>query len=396
MITRTFNKNEKIKQMRKLALAPYFKITKNFVLPFLIILIVLFSINYVSAYKRLCMTYGEIIPNSQNPIYTCWHDSCRVCVSENNFPTHPARCNEVIGCETLDGNQIDNEPPDLFITSPVDGNVYSSSHVLFDLDTNEPASFYYIDNTNGVGEWKRLASNVKSFFRELNFKEGLNKITIRAVDRNENKVERSLSFIVDSKKPKIRKTSPKAGFTNGSFEIEFLEENPKKLTLHYGINNSFMASRPGFIVKELNLEQCRFEKEKYFCEISPDLSNFNGMEIEYWFELTDIVGNSDMSKHTKLIVDTTIPIILNPDSFWSQIDNKYIYFDILIDEKNFYRAIYSYYDGEKVRERKICSRLTDNRCTKKLIFKTGNYVLDVMIGDKAGNSISKKIEFGVI
>ncbi|MEK6872721.1 MAG: hypothetical protein AABW90_01780, partial [Nanoarchaeota archaeon] len=387
-MTKNFNKEEKTKQAKKTIFNSCFRITKNFVLPILIILIILFSINYVSAYKRLCLGYGESLPNSQNPIYTCWHDSCRLCVSDTNYPTHPARCNDIIGCETLDGNVIDREPPELFINSPVDGKVYDSSLVLFDLVSNELASFYYIDNLNGQGEWKRLASNVKSYFRELNFKDGLNKITIKAVDRNENKVERALSFIVDSKKPKIRKTSPRAGFTNGVFEIEFAEENPKSLTLHYGLW-SLMASRPGFITKDLDLEKCKFEKERYFCQISPDLSNFDGREIEYWFELTDIVGNHVESKYAKLMVDVTTPIILNPESFWSQFDNKYIYFDIIIDEKNFYRASYSYYDGERIRERRICSRLIDNRCTKKLIFKTGNYVLDIMIVDKAENSISK-------
>ena len=368
------------------------KFSKLLILTALLITILL-SINYVSAYKRLCLTYGESLPNSQAPIYTCWHDSCRLCVSDTNYPTHPARCNDIIGCETLDGDVIDRQPPELFINSPIDGNVYSNSHVLFDFDSNEPASFYYMD-ANGEGEWKRLASNVKSYSRELNFKDGLNKIKIKAVDRNENKVERALSFIVDTKKPKIRKTTPRAGFTNGSFEVEFSEENPESLILYYGLW-SLMASRPGFITKDLDLEKCKFEKERYFCQISLDLSNFDGQEIGYWFELTDIVGNSVKSKYASLMVDVTSPIILNPDSFWSQ-DNRYIYFDILINENNFYKASYSYYDGEKIRERKICSRLTNNRCTKKLIFKTGHYVLDIMIVDKAENSISKKIEFEVV
>ena len=48
----------------------------------------------VSAYQWKCLTYGQSIPR-----YTCWHDSCTLCVDDKGYSTDFSRCNDSPLCE---------------------------------------------------------------------------------------------------------------------------------------------------------------------------------------------------------------------------------------------------------------------------------------------------------
>lgn len=370
-------------------------VNKN--ITFLIItftLLTILSINSVSAYKWVCLKYGQSLPNSINPRYTCWHDSCRVCATDNNYPTSFNKCKDSQECGSQDG-EIDITPPNLTINSPKNSQVFNSRMVLISLSSNEPASFYYKDNKRG--SWKRLASLMSSFSRGINFKEGFNNITIKAVDRNNNYIEKSVSFYVDSKKPKITKTSPK-DFANGAFSVEFREDNPKNLVLYYGINDIItynVNQNLGIRTHSLNLNECSYNKN-YICYAQVNLADFDGKKIVYWFKLEDIAGNIHESKQISLKVDFTNPKILNSD-FWSQgtgRNNKNIYFNIEIEEENFAEVLYV--NAVTLASKTICSKIKNNKCVKKLGFNKGSHILDIYVKDKAGNSISKRIEFSVV
>ncbi len=379
------------------------KKTPRFTFGIILVLLVLTSVTFVSAYKQLCLNYGQTVPSDLNARYTCYHDVCQICVTDNNYPTAPYRCNKIEGCELFGNSTVDAEPPELTINSPVNGEVYDSRKVLFDLESNEPSSFYYIDNINGRGRWSRLSSNTQNYFRSLSFKEGLNNITIESQDRNNNAVQIVREFYVDSKKPKITRTYPKKGFADGNFEVQFSEENPENLTLYYGLG--------GVIEKqtaELNIKDCDYIKKKYYCYVEVDLSDFNNQDIEYWFELKDMANSVDKSKPIKLSVDTTPPDLINDnvlpnqlDSFWKHSeeagrDSKYVYFEFNINEPNFDEVVYVYEDSRgREREKKLCSRLKEGKCVKKISFRKGYYNLDVIIRDEAGNSVGYPIEFYV-
>lgn len=353
----------------------------NNVLLFAFVILILLSINLVLAYKWSCLTYGQSLPNSKNARYTCWHDSCRVCVTDNNYPTSFNKCKDSQECGSQEG-EIDSTPPNLTINSPENWQIFNSRMVLIKLLSNEPASFYY----KNKGNWKRLASLMTSFSREISFKDGFNNITIKAVDRKNNYMEKTVSFYVDSKKPKIKKTYPK-DYTNGVFSVEFTEDNPKNLVLYYGIND--------IITYNVNLSECDYNKN-YICYARVNLSGFDGKKIVYWFKLEDIAGNIRESKQISSKVDVTNPKILNSD-FWSQgtgRNNKNIYFNIEIEEENF--AGVFYIDNNQAGKLKtICSKIKDNKCVKKLGFNKGSHILDIYVTDKTGNSISKRIEFSV-
>ncbi len=356
--------------------------------------LILLSVNYISAYQRLCLTYGQSVPNEQNPRYTCWHDSCQICVTDNNYPTHPRYCNEVSGCGSAGEVESDETPPELTVNSPVDFEVYNSRSVLFNITSNEPASFYWIDNINGRGRWKRISGTTTSYSNALSLNDGLNNVSIKGIDRNGNEAEITRQFYVDSKKPKITGTSPKSGFIRSEFKVEFIEENPVSMALIYGngIND--------YERFELNLESdCWKEKRKQICSTGEvDLGNYDGQNIEYWFELEDIAGSKDESRHIWLSVDESAPVLLNPSSFWLQGEgryNKYIYFNLEIDENNFDEVTYIDWGDRRPRWKRLCSRLRDGECEVKKSFRTGHHIIDVQINDKAGNSIGERIEFEI-
>ncbi|MAG01875.1 hypothetical protein CMI42_00920 [Candidatus Pacearchaeota archaeon] len=359
-------------------------------LMFLIVLML--SVSYVSAYQRLCLNYGQSVPSDENARYTCFHDSCQICVTDSNYPTNPNKCNDVSGCLVFGESEVDVTPPVLTINSPSDGEVFNSRKVLFDIEGNEPASMSYLDNINGRGRWKRLVSLASSYFRERSMKEGLNDITIKGIDRNRNEVEEVVTFFVDSRDPKIRRTYPKRGFANGIFEVEFSEANVVDLDLHYGNDET------GYRSEDVDLDNCTLLRNKYGCDVAVLLDDYSGQDIEYWFEIEDIAGNVDEGRHVVLGVDVEDPVIVNED-FWSQGEgryNRYIYFNIEIDEDNFDEV--SIYDNNDRRPRwkRICSRLREDRCIKKVSFKTGLHEVDVQVMDEAGNAISRRIEFEVV
>src|SRR3989344_2556350 len=155
--------------------------------------------------------------------------------------------------------------------------------------------------------------------------------------------------------PKIKKTFPKKGFADGDFIVEFQEENPRNLTLFYGINQ--------FKTKNINLGTCTSKKNKYSCETNVNLLPYN-----------------------------------NQASFWSQNEpgSKDIFFDLDINEPNFDEVVYSYLDSRgKVKEKRLCSKLTEGKCVKKESFKAGVWDLTLIIRDQAGNSAGYPVHFVV-
>lgn len=374
--------NKKIKNKTKTSVA---------FIGFIFLAFILLSLNSVNAYQRLCLRYGEGIPGDD---YVCWHTLCQVCVTDQMNPTHPGYCNNIKGCSNDGNTTLDITPPVLTINSPSNNAVYKVRNVLFDIRTNEPATYYYLDNINGRGRWKSIGSNKQSISKTINFKDGLNDVTIKAVDRNKNENITRLVFTVDSKEPKITKTFPKKGFANGELSVEFIEENPVELVLHYG------NSAVGFRQMEFNIAECETDRSKKTCEDSVVLSDFNEQDIEYWFVLEDIAGSTFESKHLVLSVDSSGPVLLNPSSFWSQGKgkfNKYIQFNMEINEPNLEEV--SFIDNNDVNPKwkKLCSSLKDGKCVKKQSFKKGSHALDVRILDKAGNSFKASLgEFVVV
>jgi len=338
---------------------------------------------------------GETVEFSKcNPAIrdrTCGRTSCPYCVllkdSGVYCPAFINMCNSLgLQCSFLGNASIDSQPPELIINSPVQDAIYDSRYVLFDLEVNEKSSLYYYNHVKDRGIWSRLCSGCYDYYRKISFKDGFNDITIKARDVVGNYVEERITFFVDSKRPRIRKTEPRRGYANGNFYVEFSEVNPEELILYYG------NSETGYRNSEIALEDatCFEIRRRIACYTDVNLEDYDGEEIEYWFNLTDIADNSDESRHRELKVDTTDPVI---NSLEYTINRRYVHFNISITEENFDEVEYYDYNDTRPRWRRLCSRLKDGICERRKYFRNGEHSLSIQVIDEAGNSVAQSINF---
>jgi hypothetical protein len=236
----------------------------------------------------------------------------------------------------------------------------------------------YIDEADEKGKVKNLCTKLKDGIcqRKVNFKEGQHNITFKIIDEAENMIGAGVEFFVDSKEPKIKKAEPKKGLTNGYFNVEFEEVNPVDLFLNY-IHDEDNRS------KKINISSCEQDKKKTICsDIFVNLTDFDGWEIEYWFNITDIYDQYDESKRRTLEVDVTPPEI---HSFDYSIDNHKVEFEMIITDPNFDKTEYSDQNATNPKFKTLCSKLDDSTCEKKVSFSVGIHTLDIRALDEAGN-----------
>jgi hypothetical protein len=282
--------------------------------------------------------------------------------------------------------EINDSTPFYFDINSPSEPIYNSKKILINISSLQRfQKIEYINWNDKKPRWKRLCKNCNDYGalkkRKKNFNEGENNISIRAEDKFGQVVEKNINFFIDSKKPKISRVLPRRNsFINGSeFYIKYTETNLKKVELFW--NNSKI------------LNDCNTSGKNQECTININLSNHNGYWIEYWFEVSDNI-NTAKSRKTRVRVDTIPPKLLNPNSFYNQ-TNKYIYFNLSIEENNLKKVEYIDSNTQKPRWRKLCSRLKNNICYKKKSFKPGPHNLSIRAIDKAGNSITKQINFEV-
>ena len=338
----------------------------------------------VSAYRLLCLENGQSVPSDDNPRYTCHHSICQVCVTDNNYPTHFGFCNSG-ACEPFGGSNatIDSEPPVITINNPINGSLFGSTSVLLDIDVDERADLEYTDLINGRGRWSRLCNSCTFYTKSLRFDEGQNLIRIRARDVVGNIAEKDLEFFVDSQTPKIRGTEPSKGFAGGEFAIEFDEANPSEIWLNYGISGNFKKA-------QVDTNGCVLDRRYYTCNVNVNLAEFDGRTIQYWFNMTDIAGNSATSRTTELPVDNSAPIIHSVSYVQTGRSGE---LRVNLTEKNL--DTLEYIDNSDLRPRwkRLCSRITDGVCNGRTNFKDGDHEVEIRVIDLAGHETRAELNF---
>ena len=338
----------------------------------LIVFLILIMISGVFGYKRLCLKKGEFVP-PDDPRYVCNYAQCIICVTDNYYPTHPGRCNDIVGCESL-GDPIDPIDLAIVVESPVD-TVYSDDKVLFDIDLSKPADLYYILDD----EEKKLCSSCSSYKREKSLDDGNYEITFKAVYGGEI-VQEDVGFVVDSEEPKIRNTEPKKGFANGEFLVEYDEENLKNVKLYYG-NADLGTSNLNIAVRE----DCESGKKKT-CKIEVNLSGYE--KIYYFFELEDNFNNVS-SELIYLDVDFGKPELTINTPFNDKYNERKVLFDLSVNEEvDLYYL--DHFDGKASRLCSKCDSYTD-----EVNFKDGYHDLEIIARDKAGNEDKEYVAFSV-
>ena len=375
--------------------------SRNIALTIIAVLAVLFLISIASAANQLlCLQKGEKVLFSEcNPAIedrTCGSDfGCPYCISFSSTGAHcPASINvcnsQGLSCTFLNGSDadFDIEPPNITLISPLQDEIYTSRSLPFIIDVTELSDIYYFDNLKNNARWTRICSHCSSYDRRRSFVEGLNDITIRASDALDNTAFLNVSFFVDSKKPRISKTEPRSGFASGDFFTEIQEENPSLLVLHYGNLLNGMRTHSLDVPNDCTPGN----RGRSSCSASVDLSDFDGQVIDYWFNLTDIAGNTVVSRSVDVDVDTTFPVI-NSLNF-SQ-DGRRVRFILNVTELNFDEA--NYIDNSEInpREKSLCSRLRNGVCEKLVSFRTGAHNLTITVLDEAGNAVAQAVNFVV-
>ena len=275
----------------------------------------------------------------------------------------------------------------LSVSSPED-KIYGSTRIQFNITTDKKVSLIeYIDWNSG--RKIRLCTNCDNYGYYFNrikpFRDGEHNITIRATNEFGFSREENISFFIDSKAPKIYSTFPKMNkFTGGSdFYVKFIEENVKQVTL--AINNTHFY----------NVSDCSVTGKYHECYADINLSEFEGKEIMYFFNVSDYLRSTN-SRSVKIKVDTLAPEmeIISPVDSGNY--TKKVNFEIKINETNLASVSYVYNYSGKEREVLLCAKLnSDNICHKTKSFAPGEYQITVKAEDKTGKVIGKSVEFSV-
>jgi len=389
------------------------KMRRGLVLMCLVLLIGLMGVMSVSAtnYFNLCLTDGEVVhfsycnPGMSN--FYCNADVCNICVyyGSRGYYCHAESglCNAIGGtCNYLgDGNGdppvIDQTLPNITsLTLLEDGGVYSDKKQYVRATVDKVSDWYVKNYAKRNCDWDRLCKDTTTCYEDIKFQEGENRIIIKAIaNSNGLSDEKELVITIDSKDPRVKKTYPKKGFANGVFEVEFKEMNPKSLILYYGgkerIVNLSTECRLGTKKKVYSFTKA---KGRHFCSVDvgrENIEDLDGKRIYYWFTLTDVANTVDSSKRRSLQVDISPPDITN-NPFYT-IDGEKVYFNIAITEKNLDEVTYSYWYKGRLKEKRLCSKLKNGKCEKKVKFKEGHHIVDIHVLDEAGNAIAERIEF---
>jgi len=282
-------------------------------------------------------------------------------------------CLDIEICNEVDDNcneQIDEDCIDNMVLINPEEKEFDTRRVRIELDiADENSEIEYLRR----GRWTRFCSRPTNCYKTLSLDQGDNIIEIRSTDYSGFETEMILEVFVDSKKPKLQKQTPRnRKYGNGIFTAKYTEDNPEELILY--INNEPVITK----------EDCLPGRNQE-CTIEYDIGEYEGQEIEYYFELKDRFNSDDRKPYT-IKIDTTPPEI-TIDSFERTSEKYYRYeAEIIVDED--VRLEYNY-PGLR-RPRRICSKCDEK--TKKFSFRNLPDHIEVIATDPAGNTDIEVIE----
>ncbi len=305
----------------------------------------------------------------------CTRKFCRNCYNDNLKLVNFNHCKNIQCVEYIENEKVEEIREDflLNVISPKE-EILNSRGILLKIESNEPVDLSY--GLGSTGRFRRFARNVKEVEKRISLRDGENNLIIKSVDERGKVTTKEMNLFVDSKKPRIRSYT-REKFINEKFEIKVREDNLKEINLF--INNKKF---------DVSLDNCEEDRSYFICSFDIDLKEFDGEEIEYYFEVIDIAGNKDESRELKAKVDLTPPQIENINISYEERRSRYNV-KLKIDETNFDEVNYIYNYRDRERERRFCSRLRDGICERTIYEKYENIKLEIK--DEAGNILIKEI-----
>ena len=273
---------------------------------------------------------------------------------------------------------------ELNVYSPISDEIYSSRMVALNLTFGENVNFRYAKYSKDGERYVTLCRNCDDYgysrVRRKPFDDGFRTIFIKLIS-DEGEVESSVDFFVDSKKPRILRTWPNEGsiVNTGEFRVRYDEENLQSVSLFYG-----------FGTEEVVKVDCPSGKRKE-CVFNVDLSEYDGKEIYYWFEIKDYFVTTE-SRKIKVIVDLSSPLLeINSPKECIDYGGR-VPFNISVSEK-----VNLEYSDNSGSWRRLCRRCDEyglNRLKRK-VFNEGYHNLLIRATDRVGNSNVEGVSFCV-
>ena len=263
------------------------------------------------------------------------------------------------------------------LIKPMDGEIYSEKRVLMDLEAYGESNFYFKEDTYGIRGWTRLCKRTTHCQRKMTFDDGMHTISFKAVNSDgESEFIENISFEVDANMPRILSMLPTRNtLINGSrIDVKYTEDNLQELILFYG--------KPGNI-KNITKTDCESGKSMWCVFENLDVAEFEGDEINYWFEISDKVSTI-LSRERVVKVDVTPPEVKH---FSYDIRGRRVNFIFEVKEDNFGKITYIDRSELRPRWKRLCASLRDGSCNKVEGFRPGVHELDIMMTDNAGNSV---------
>ena len=300
---------------------------------------------------------------------TCTNGDWGACVGEIDPST------EICDGKDNDCNGIiDDNGACLNLIMPLTNMITEETKIPVNITLSPPyTEIYYTDESASRPKEKKLCDDCSGYGNDkkkyISLKDGFHNLTFKAKSSQKSDIRTPVEIMVDSKEPKIKSTEPKnKGYTNGSFTVQYQDDNPKKISLEYGTQRKIRSDCP------FNPEDTTQE-----CEFNVDVTPYNFATLSYRFIVEDIANHTDESKYLQIHADTISPVINN---IGHSIDGSRVKFNISVSEA----VTLEYYDHNEKRPtwRSLCKNCALYSKTKS--FSGGQHTISIRATDNAGNT----------
>ena len=330
------------------------------------------TINHNTIYGNTIYGIENGIETDVNATYNWWNT--------NTGPYHSTTNPSGLG-DAVSDNVVYNPWLNLTLnlTSPEEDKPYDKRKILIEVSTNlvVDAIKYSVDG----GKFRTLCKNCNSYSRKKTFSDGNHTLIVKAILGTEE-VSKVVSFLVDTKRPRIIKTLPNHGdvIKGTTFYVKYTEDNLVKVTLHW--KNSTEET-----YHHVELEGCSSGRNEE-CTVEINLLQYNGQSIDYYFSVEDPISTVNSTVKT-ITIDCSEPIVEIYSPTMMIYNNRRINMSVGINE--FVRVLEYSVDGGKFRT--LCKNC--NSYSRKKTFSDGNHTLIVKATDYAGNIGESVINFTV-